>query len=200
LVHDAQPTSVEARGEAEGIEEEIMEILAYALLALLLAVAAILAYAARQPDTFSIRRSAAIAAPPERLFPLIADLKAMNTWNPFVEPDPAIKVTYSGPEMGKGASHTWSGNRSVGEGSLTVTDAVAPKAIAMRLVMLKPMQADNRVDFTLERAGGGTVVTWAMSGRQSLMGKIMTVFINCDRMVGKQFEKGLGKLKSIAES
>ena len=176
-----------------------MEILGYIALALLVGIGAILAYAATKPDTFTIRRSATIAAPPERLFPLIADLRAMNTWNPFVEPDPAIKVTYSGPEIGKGATHTWSGNRNVGEGSLTVTDAAAPKTVAMRLVMLKPMKADNRVDFTLEPSGGDTVVTWAMSGRQQLMGKVLNVFINCDRMVGKQFEKGLCKLKSIAE-
>ena len=177
-----------------------MEILGYIALALLLAVVALLVYAARKPDTFTIRRSAAIAAPPERLFPLIANLRAMNTWNPFVEPDPAIKVDYSGPEMGKGASHTWSGNRNVGEGSITVTEAVSPKAVAMRLVMLKPMKADNRVDFTLQPEGAQTVVTWAMSGRQPFMGKLVSVFIDCDKMVGKQFEKGLGKLKTIAEA
>lgn len=177
-----------------------MDILFYVVLGLLVIVLAIMAYAATKPDTFSIRRSASIAAPPERLYPLIADLRAMNTWNPFVEPDPAVKIAYSGPEMGKGASHTWSGNRNVGEGSITITEAVAPKAVAMRLLMLKPMKADNKVDFTLQPEGRETVVTWAMSGRQPFMGKLVNLFIDCDRMVGRQFEKGLGKLKSIAEA
>ena len=177
-----------------------MEILGYIALALAAVIAIVVLLAARKPDTFTIRRSASIAAPPERLFPLIADLKAMNTWNPFVEPDPAIKIAYSGPEMGKGASHTWSGNRNVGEGSITVTEAVSPRAVAMRLVMLKPMKADNKVEFTLQPQGAGTLVTWAMSGRQPFMGKLVNVFIDCDKMVGKQFEKGLGKLKTIAEA
>ncbi|KAB2851565.1 MAG: SRPBCC family protein [Hyphomicrobiaceae bacterium] len=176
-----------------------MQILTYVLIGLAVVLAAILIYASTRPDKFAIRRSARIAAPPERIFPLIADLRAMNTWNPFVEPDPAIEISYSGPESGQGAVHTWSGNRNVGEGRLTVTEATAPSSVVMRLEMAKPMKADNRVEFTLEPSGRETVVSWQMSGRQPLVGKLMTLFIDCDRMVGSQFEKGLGKLKAIAE-
>jgi uncharacterized protein YndB with AHSA1/START domain len=166
---------------------------------LAIAVAALFAYAARKPDTFSIARSAAINAPADRIFPLIANLKSMNTWNPFVEPDPAIKIAYLGPEMGTGAAHTWSGNGKVGEGRIEVVDASPPSRVAMRLEMVKPMKADNTVEFTLAPNGHGTNVTWAMSGKQPLTARLMTVFIDCDRMVGGQFEKGLAKLKTIAE-
>ena len=177
----------------------MLDILLYAALALVLVVVALLAYAATKPDRFAIERSARIAAPPERIFPLIANLKAMNTWNPFVEPDPAVQISYSGPESGRGAAHTWSGNSKVGEGRIEITDAQAPSRVDLRLQMVKPMKADNAVAFTLAPNGGGTDVTWAMSGQQPLMGKLMTIFINCDRMVGGQFEKGLANLKSIAE-
>ena len=92
----------------------MIEILVYVAIALIVVVVALLAYAAAKPDAFRVQRSRGINAPAERIFPLIANLKSMNTWNPFVEPDPAIKIAYSGPESGKSAAHTWSGNSKVG--------------------------------------------------------------------------------------
>jgi uncharacterized protein YndB with AHSA1/START domain len=185
-----------------GIQQEaatMIEILIYCVLALAVVVTALLAYAATRPDTFRVQRSTGIDAPAERIFPLIANLRSMNRWNPFVEPDPAIKITYSGPESGRGAAHTWSGNRNVGEGRIEITDAAPSSRVAMQLDMSRPMEAHNAVEFTLQPNGAGTTVTWAMSGRQPFIGKLMTVFIDCDKMVGSQFEKGLGQLKAIAE-
>ena len=177
----------------------MIDILIYVAIALVVLVVALVAYAATRPDAFRVQRSTGINAPAERIFPLIANLKSMNTWNPFVEPDPAIKIAYSGPDSGKGAAHTWSGNSKVGEGRIEITDAAPSSRVTMRLDMLKPMKASNLVEFTLQPTGDSTAVSWAMSGRQPFMAKLMTVFIDCDRMVGSQFEKGLGKLKAIAE-
>jgi hypothetical protein len=176
-----------------------MEILAYAGIALAAVVVALLAYAARKPDVFRIERSTTINASAERIYPLIADLRQMNTWNPFVEPDPNIRIAYLGPEAGRGAAHTWSGNRNVGEGSIEITDAVPNSRVDMRLSMLKPMKADNAGSFTLVPNGSTTTVMWAMSGQQPFIGKLMSTFIDCERMVGGQFDKGLASLKSIAE-
>jgi hypothetical protein len=177
----------------------MIDILIYVAIALVLVVAALLAYAATKPDAFRVQRSTGINAPAERIFPLIANLKSMNTWNPFVEPDPAIKIAYSGPDSGTGAAHTWSGNSKVGEGRIEITGAAASSRVTMQLDMLKPMKASNLVEFTLQPTGNSTTVSWAMSGRQPFMAKLMTIFIDCDKMVGSQFEKGLGKLKAIAE-
>ena len=177
----------------------MIDILIYVAIALVVLVVALVAYAATKPDAFRVQRSTGINAPAERIFPLIANLKSMNTWNPFVEPDPAIKIAYSGPDSGKGAAHTWSGNSKVGEGRIEITDAAPSSRVTMRLDMLKPMKASNLVEFTLQPTGDSTAVSWAMSGRQPFIAKLMTVFIDCDKMVGSQFEKGLGKLKAIAE-
>ena len=177
----------------------MIDILIYVAIALVVLVVALVAYAATKPDAFRVQRSTGINAPAERIFPLIANLKSMNTWNPFVEPDPAIKIAYSGPDSGKGAAHTWSGNGKVGEGRIEITDAAPSSRVTMRLDMLKPMKASNLVEFTLQPTGDSTAVSWAMSGRQPFIAKLMTVFIDCDKMVGSQFEKGLGKLKAIAE-
>jgi hypothetical protein len=177
----------------------MLEIVAYVAIALVVLVIGLLAYASTRPDSFSVRRSTLIGAPAERIFPLIANLKSMNTWNPFVEPDPAIKIAYTGPDSGKGAAHTWSGNSKVGAGRIEITDATPSSRVALQLDMIKPMKAHNAVEFTLQPNGNGTLVTWTMSGNQPLMAKVMNVFIDCDRMVGSQFEKGLASLKTIVE-
>ncbi|MGQ0672425.1 MAG: SRPBCC family protein [Hyphomicrobium sp.] len=165
----------------------------------LLVLLALVAFASTRPDTFEVRRSLVIGAPRETIFPLIDDLRAFNTWNPFVKPDPQIRLSYSGPPSGKGAAHDWTGNRNVGEGRVEITDSQPPSRITMLLHMKKPMQALNVVDFTLEPAGSATRVTWAMKGTSTLAGKLMGLVFNMDRMVGGQFEKGLADLKTTAE-
>jgi uncharacterized protein YndB with AHSA1/START domain len=166
---------------------------------LVLIVAALLVYASTRPDTFAMSRSTTINAPPDKIFPLIDSLRGFNQWNPFLAPDPAAKLDYFGPEHGVGAGHRWSGNREVGAGSVEITESTPTSNIVMKLHMLKPMEALNRVEFTLRPKGNGTAVTWTMQGRQPFIGKVMTLFIDCDKMVGKQFDKGLASLKALAE-
>jgi uncharacterized protein YndB with AHSA1/START domain len=160
-------------------------------------IAAILIYAATKPDSFSVERTTAIAAPAEKIFPLIDDLHAHHAWSPF-EKDPAMKRTHSGAHHGRGAVYEWEGNREVGKGRIAITEST-PSKITMALDMLKPFKASNTVEFTLAPSGGATDVTWAMHGRQPYMAKLVSTFINCDKMVGSQFEQGLAKLKVIAE-
>ena len=114
-----------------------------------------------------------------------------------------MKRTHSGAARGKGAVYEWEGNRQVGAGRIAIIDST-PSKVTMALDMLKPFEAHNVVEFTLEPKGGSTnvtstKVTWAMRGRQPYMAKLMSTFINCDKMVGSQFEEGLGKLKALAE-
>jgi uncharacterized protein YndB with AHSA1/START domain len=166
---------------------------------LVAALVVLLARASGRPDTFAVRRSVTIAAPPEKIFPLINDLHAHTTWSPF-EKDPNMKRIHSGAPQGKGAVYEWDGNRTVGAGRIAIADSAPPSRVTMILEMLRPFKARNTVDFTLEPQGGATRVTWAMQGRQPYMVKVMNTFIDCDKMAGSQFEEGLGKLKTLAES
>ena len=168
------------------------------LIVIAVAVAAVLAYAASKPDTFMVRRSASIAAPPEKIFSMIDDLRAQSAWSPF-EKDPNMKRTHSGAPRGKGAVYAWDGNRQVGAGRIAITDSVPPGKVVLLLDMIRPFKAQNTVEFTLDRIGAGTNVTWAMQGRQPYMAKVMGLFIDCDKMCGGQFEVGLAKLKALAE-
>ena len=176
----------------------MLDIITIIAIIVAVALAAIVAYAATRPDTGRILRSVSIKAEPERVFPLINDLRQMNTWNPFVLNDPKVNGQYSGPTSGTGAAYDFQGPKS-GTGRIEINTANAPSKIAMRLAMIKPLRCDNTVEFMLEPKGKSTVVTWAMSGRTSLMGKVMGVCFNMDKMVGKSFEEGLGNLKAIVE-
>src|SRR5436853_5600920 len=123
----------------------MLDILIYVAIALAVVIGALLVYAATKPDSFRVQRTKEINAPADRIFPLIANLKSMNTWNPFVEPDPNIEIAYSGPDSGKGAAHTWSGNSQVGEGRIEITEATPSSRVALQLDMYKPMKAHNAV-------------------------------------------------------
>lgn len=165
---------------------------------LVVAVAALLAYAATRPNEFRVSRSTVIKAPADRIFPLIASMRRMNEWNPFVRQDAAMKIVYSGPESGLGAAQAFEGG-SGGAGRLEVTGVTKPTLVAMSLDMVKPIAAHNDVTFALRPDGDGTSVTWTMSGAMPFVSKVMSVFFNMDRMMGGTFEQGLADLKVLAE-
>lgn len=163
-----------------------------------LVIAAVLIYAATRPDTFSIQRSAAITAPPDKVFALISDVKAFNTWNPFARKDPSMQLRYEGAASGVGAAYGWDSDQA-GAGHLEITEAVAPSRVVMRLAFTKPMATTNRVEFTLQPQGAQTQVTWAMSGPMPYLSKLITTFVSMEKMVGPDFEAGLATLKATAE-
>lgn len=170
-----------------------------ALLALVLLIAGILGYAATLPDTATFQRSATIAASPDRIVPLIADLKAWRGWSPYESKDPAMKRSYEGAESGKGAAYAWDGNSEVGAGRMEIVEA-APQAITIRLDFLRPFETRNTARFTLAPKGEGTDVTWSMEGPCPYVAKVMSLFIDMDRMVGRDFEAGLARLKARVEA
>jgi hypothetical protein len=133
-------------------------------LAALAALAALLLYAGTRPDTFQVQRSASIKAPPEKLFPLINDMRAFNTWNPYNKKDPAMQGTYRGPQSGPGAGFDFQGNQDVGKGSIQIVDSAAPSKVTMMLDMIEPFEGHNMVEFSLAPGGYRSEVTWAMHG------------------------------------
>lgn len=162
-------------------------------------IAAVLILAAMKPDNFRVRRSIAINAPAERVFPLIADFRAWDAWSPWEKKDPAMKRSFGGAQSGAGATYAWEGNKEVGQGSMRIVEAQAPEKVALKLDFLKPFEAHNDVVFALAPQGQATRVTWTMTGPTPFLGKIVHVFLDMDKMVGGDFEAGLAALKAAAE-
>jgi carbon monoxide dehydrogenase subunit G len=165
----------------------------------LVLIAALLAFAATKPNSFRVQRSARINAPREKIFPLLNDFHNWGGWSPWEKLDPDLKRTYSGAAGGKGSVYEWEGNRKVGHGRMEILESSRPGKVVIKLDFLKPFEAHNTAEFTLEGKSDTTNVTWAMHGPQPFVGKLMTVFFSMDRVVGNDFETGLENLKAIAE-
>ena len=151
-------------------------------------------------NTFTVTRSAAIDAPAERIYPHLADFHAWAAWSPWEEVDPHLQRTYSGAETGAGARYAWSGNRQAGQGSMEIVRADEPRSLDIDLVFEKPFRSRNETRFTLDDAGDGrTDVTWTMTGPLTRMTRLMGIFVSMDKLVGKDFEKGLERLRTLTE-
>jgi Polyketide cyclase / dehydrase and lipid transport len=178
----------------------MFEIVAIVAIVLAIAIAIVLILAAAKPDTFSVRRAATVRAPAEKIFPLINDFHRWGTWSPYENRDPAMKRSYSGPANGVGAVYGWDGNNNVGAGRMEILDASAPAKIVIKLDFFRPFEGHNTAEFTMLPQGDATNVTWVMHGPASFMSKLMQVFMNLDRMIGKDFEIGLANLKRLTEN
>lgn len=160
----------------------------------LVLVGGVLAAAATRPDVFRVQRAASIQAPPERIYPLIADFQRWPAWSPYEKKDPAMKRSI------KGAVYEWQGNGDVGEGRMEIVEAASPSRVKINLDFKAPFEVHNVVVFSLERKGEATNVTWDMQGPMPFVSKIVSLFIDIDRMVGADFEAGLASLKAVAEA
>jgi carbon monoxide dehydrogenase subunit G len=160
---------------------------------------ALLGFAATRPDTFRVERSTSIQATPEKIFALINDLHRWGAWSPFEKKDPAMKRTLSGAPSGEGAVYEWEGNKEIGKGRMEITETSPPSRVSIKLDFVKPFEAHNVVDFTLVPQGDATRVTWAIHGPSPFISKVIGIFCNMDKMIGKDFETGLASLKAVAE-
>lgn len=166
----------------------------------LVVIGALLAYAATRPSEFRIERSATVSAPPDTVFAVINDLHQWSLWSPFEKYDPNTKKTYEGPRSGPGASYAWNGNDKAGEGRMTILESKPCERVTIKLEFTRPFTATNQVNFVLAPADGGTRVSWIMDGKNNFMMKVMCIFMNMDKMVGKDFEEGLANLGRLSQS
>lgn len=170
-----------------------------AAVAILVFIVAVLLLAANKPDTFRVQRQASIQAPPEKIFPLINDYKNWGAWSPWEKKDAGMKRSFSGPAAGKGSAYAWE-SKEVGTGDMLITESVPSSVVRIDLNFSKPFEAHNKVVFSIQpQAGGSSTVSWEMAGPAPLMARVMHVFFDMDKMVGKDFEAGLAAMKAAAE-
>jgi hypothetical protein len=174
-------------------------MLIYILLGIAAVIALLVIFIASRPSEFRTTRSARMAAPPSAAFNQVNNLRNWEAWSPWAKLDPNCKETFEGPSAGKGSSLHWAGNKLVGEGRMEIIESRPSELVRLRLDFLKPFKATNTAEFTFKPEGGQTNVTWSMFGRNNFMFKAMGLFMNCDKMVGGQFEQGLASMKRVVE-
>jgi uncharacterized protein YndB with AHSA1/START domain len=169
------------------------------LIVVVVLVAAVLVVAALRPDDFSVQRSVSIKAPPEQIYPMLVDFRQWPAWSPWEKLDPEMKRTLSGPASGTGATYAWQGSSKVGAGRMEIKQVAAPSKVEIQLDFIKPFEGHNITDFTLVPRDDATEVTWLMRGPAPFVSKLMGVFVDMDKMIGKDFEAGLANLKAATE-
>lgn len=152
-----------------------------------------------QPDEFTVARSIKISAPPEAIFSHVNNLRQWEPWSPWAKIDPLAKITFSGPDAGVDSAMRWEGNNKVGVGTMTIIESRPSSLIRFRLDFEKPMSATNPAEFSFLPVENQTMVTWAMSGKNCLMGKVFGLFMDCDKMIGDKYAEGLTNLRAVAE-
>jgi hypothetical protein len=167
------------------------------LIVLAVLIVVFIVLVAMRPDDFRVSRSATIPAPTAAVFEQVNDLHKFQEWSPWAKIDPNCKLTYDGPPAGVGASFAWAGNKDVGEGRMTVIESRPGESVRFKLEFLKPFKATNTAEFNFKSAGNQTEVTWSMFGKNNFMMKAVGLFMDCDKMVGPDFEKGLANLKTV---
>jgi hypothetical protein len=178
----------------------LLKLIAYLVVLLIIGVGVVLLLATGRPNTFTVTRSSTMAAPPAVVFEQVNDFHRWDAWSPWAKLDPNSKVTFSGSPAGVGSTFAWSGNHEVGEGKQTITASRPPESVHIKLEFIKPFPGTSDVNFNFKPEGAGTLVTWTMTGKNNLIGKAMSLFMDCDKMIGGSFEQGLANMKKVVES
>jgi len=167
------------------------------LVGLVAVIAVLLIAILMQPDSYTVTRNGVVSAPPEVVFTHVNDFPKWAAWSPWAKLDPNMKLTLSTNPAGKGATYFWTGNDDVGEGKMTILDSTPSSSVDINLEFIKPFESKARNKFTFTPEGAGTKVTWSMTGENNFMGKAFGLFMNMDKMIGADFEKGLEQMKSV---
>ena len=157
-------------------------------------------YVQSRPAEFRYERSGVIGAAPAVVFPYLTDFHLGNEWSPYSRKDPNATFTFSGPESGVGAKMAFAGNKDMGAGHLEILQSDPEKSVELRLTMKEPFAGENDLRYALTPEGSGTRFTWTMTGKGGFVSKLMTVLIDCDKMIGKDFEAGIQNLKTVIEA
>jgi len=151
------------------------------------------------PKSYTVQRSTLIQAPAARVYAQIADFHNWASWSPWEDVDPGMQRSFFGPRSGTGAAYAWSGNRKAGQGRMEIRHATEPARVDIDLAFEKPFKARNDTSFIIQPEGDRTRVTWTMTGQKTLATRVMGVFVSMDTFLGRDFEKGLARLKAVTE-
>ncbi|MEM0946170.1 MAG: SRPBCC family protein [Pseudomonadota bacterium] len=150
------------------------------------------------PREVVVSRSVDIEAPASTIFPHVNSLKATEAWSPWLERDPGVQLTYTGPDAGVGATLSWqSDDPQVGVGSQEIIASTENAQVDTALDFGDMGIATAR--FLLEEAGGVTTVSWDLTTDMGAgpVGRWMGLMM--DGWVGGDYEQGLQNLKSLVE-
>lgn len=147
---------------------------------------------------YTVERARTIEAPVARVFPLVADLTQWTRWSPWEDLDPDLQRAYSGADEGVGQVYAWSGNRKAGAGRMEIVRAEEDRLVEVDVRFEKPFTSQSTSTFTFASEGDRTLVIWTMTGPRPALMRLTQKFFDMDRLMGKDFEKGLARMALVA--
>ncbi len=173
-------------------------MLLYVLIGLAVLITVMLLLASTKPNTVHYERSTVINASPDKILPHITDFHKWMPWSPWEKLDPHMKRTYVGAVSGVGAKYAWDGRKKAGTGTMEIQE-VRADGVTIDLRFIKPWKAECIAQFHFMPQPNGTNVRWTMDGPNTFMGKVFGLFVDMDKLIGKDFETGLAGLKAVVE-
>ena len=123
----------------------------------------------------------------------------MESWSPWKDYDPDMKVSYKGSDGTIGAIYEWIGNEDVGTGSQTIVNIVPNSRIDLKLSFVEPWESESDVYFTFLEKDGNTEVAWGYNEKMPFLVNIPMTLMNVKGMIAKEYDKGLARLKEKCE-
>ncbi len=153
---------------------------------------------AMQPSDYKVTRAITINAPIEKIYTQIYNLHNWQSWSPWAELDPNMQSDFSGKKQGIGAILSWNSKRpDVGKGSMEIIDAKPNQLVKFALKFQAPLKGESYAEFNFAHLDDKTIVTWSTYGKKNFIAKAIGLIMDCDKMIGQQFEKGLNNLKTL---
>jgi len=148
------------------------------------------------PKKYNVSRSVEINKSIDEVYEYLRFIKNQDHWSPWKKRDPNMVQTDTGVDGTIGFTVHWdSDHKQVGSGEQEISNLEKNKRIEATLRFLKPFKSVSQGFFDLEETGSGTKVTWGFYGNHKVPVNVMMLFLNMDKLVGKDFEEGLSDLK-----
>ena len=167
------------------------------IVAIIIVLAIILVVAL--PTKYNVERTITIDAPKNIVFNEVVKFENFVKWSPWSKLDPNMTYEITGSDGEVGAVYSWSGNDSVGTGSMT-TVAVTEDRIDQKLDFTSPWEAHDMTYYEFEDTPDGIKVIWGMDGTLARPMNLMGLFMSMEDMIGTNYEEGLENLKDQVAS
>jgi len=176
-----------------------MKALKMVVFGLILLVVLLLVIALFVPKNFAYEKSITIIAPIDSVWVYTSSLSGLDRWSPWNDHDPKMKKEMTGIDGTLGAKQSWE-SKIVGSGSQTITKIEKPTLFETELVFYEPNESHGKAFVKLATKGTLTKVTWGMTGHMPYPFNIMNLFMNMEKNMGQDWNKGLSKLRDLSEN
>jgi hypothetical protein len=150
------------------------------------------------PAHVTVSRSKSINAPESAVFPYLNNLHHFSEWSPWQLRDPQLKVSYGGPEQGKGAQLQWKSDKpSIGSGSMEIVESEPNRTIDLA-VNVNGLEGKGAL--MLSPDGSGSKVTWSFTSESGSSPLKRWKALMLDGFVGTEYSAGLDRLKQKVEA